>query len=61
MKMPATSSITAGDAPAASNLPTWSVTNLFDRIGQEYYGYIHPSSINDALGRCYALTVRRAF
>jgi outer membrane receptor protein involved in Fe transport len=40
---------------------TLSVTNLFDRIGQEYYGYIHPSSINDALGRRYALTVRKAF
>lgn len=34
-----------------------SVTNLFDRVGQRYYGLIVPASINDALGRRFALAV----
>ncbi|MCB2061517.1 MAG: TonB-dependent receptor [Novosphingobium sp.] len=38
---------------------TFSVTNLFNRVGQEYYGYIVPLSINDALGRRFAVSVSR--
>ena len=40
---------------------TLSVTNLFDRVGQEYYGYIIPASINDALGRRFAITAAKKF
>ncbi len=39
----------------------FSVTNLFDRVGQNYYGYIVPASISDALGRRFALTVRKKY
>ena len=28
-----------------------SISNLFNRIGQEYHGIVIPSSINDPLGR----------
>lgn len=38
-----------------------SVTNLFNRVGQEYYGYIIPTSINDALGRRFTASVRKRF
>jgi len=38
-----------------------SVTNLFNRVGQEYYGYIIPASINDALGRRFTASVRKRF
>ena len=34
-----------------------SMTNLFNRIGQEYYGIIVPSSINDALGRRFSASL----
>ena len=40
---------------------TLSVTNLTDRIGQKYNGFIIPASINDAFGRRYALTVAKKF
>ena len=40
---------------------TASVTNLFDRIGQEYFGFIIPGSINDAFGRRYAMSVNAKF
>ena len=38
-----------------------AVTNLFNRVGQKYFGYIIPGSINDALGRRFAVTVRKRF
>ncbi len=34
-----------------------SITNLFNRIGQEYYGIVVPNSINDALGRRFAASL----
>lgn len=40
---------------------TLSVTNLFNRTGQEYYGTIIPASINDALGRRFAVSARKSF
>lgn len=40
---------------------TLSVTNLFNRIGQKYYGYIVPGSINDSLGRRFAVTAAKKF
>ena len=40
---------------------TLSVTNLTDRIGQKYNGFIVPASINDAFGRRYALSVAKKF
>jgi outer membrane receptor protein involved in Fe transport len=40
---------------------TFSVTNLTNRVGQEYFGYIVPGSINDALGRRFTLAVRQRF
>lgn len=40
---------------------TLSVTNLFDRVGQEYFGYIIPGSINDAFGRRYAVSASAKF
>jgi hypothetical protein len=38
---------------------TISVTNLFNRIGQKYYGYVIPLSINDPLGRRFAISVAK--
>ena len=38
-----------------------AVTNLFDRVGQEYFGYIIPGSINDAFGRRYSVSVNAKF
>ena len=38
-----------------------SVTNLTNRVGQSYYGFIIPASINDSLGRRYAITVAKKF
>ena len=35
-----------------------SVTNLTNRIGQSYYGFIVPGSINDSLGRRFAVSAR---
>jgi len=40
---------------------TLSVTNLFNRTGQNYYGVIVPASINDALGRRFAISARKSF
>lgn len=40
---------------------TFSVTNLFDRIGQNYFGVLIPASINDQLGRRFAITVAKKF
>jgi outer membrane receptor protein involved in Fe transport len=40
---------------------TLSVTNLFDRVGEEYHGVIIPASINDALGRRFALSVAKTW
>ena len=40
---------------------TLSVTNVTNRVGQSYYGYIIPGSINDALGRRFAVTVGKKF
>lgn len=40
---------------------TFAVTNLFNRIGEDYYGYIIPGSINDAFGRRYAVSVSKKF
>lgn len=34
-----------------------SITNLFNRVGQEYYGITVPTSINDALGRRFAASL----
>ena len=35
-----------------------SVTNLFNRIGQNYFGLIVPASINDTLGRRFTMSAR---
>lgn len=40
---------------------TFSVTNLFDRIGQEYYGYYPSSYITDSLGRRFTMGARVNF
>ncbi|RZJ98439.1 MAG: TonB-dependent receptor [Novosphingobium sp.] len=40
---------------------TLSITNLFDRVGQTYFGYVVPLSINDALGRRFALSLSRTW
>lgn len=40
---------------------TFSVTNLFNRQGEEYFGFLIPASINDALGRRYAASARVRF
>jgi outer membrane receptor protein involved in Fe transport len=40
---------------------TLSVTNAFNRVGQRYYGYIVPLSVNDPLGRRFAVSVSRAW
>jgi hypothetical protein len=36
---------------------TPSITNVFNRVGQRYHGYIVPVSVNDALGRRFAVSV----
>lgn len=38
---------------------TVAVTNLFDRVGEEYHGVIVPASVNDALGRRIAVSVAK--
>lgn len=40
---------------------TLSVTNLTNRIGQKYFGYILPGSINDAFGRRFTIGARAKF
>jgi outer membrane receptor protein involved in Fe transport len=34
-----------------------AITNVFNRIGQEYFGIVVPNSINDALGRRFAASL----
>ncbi|MCX9147769.1 TonB-dependent receptor domain-containing protein [Erythrobacter sp. WG] len=38
-----------------------AVTNLFDRIGQGYFGFIIPGSINDDIGRRFSVSVSKEF
>lgn len=38
---------------------TLAATNLFNRIGQKYHGYIVPLSLNDQIGRRFAVSVSR--
>jgi len=44
---------------------TFTVTNLFNRVGQFYNGYLITgstnSSVNDALGRRFAISARKSF
>jgi outer membrane receptor protein involved in Fe transport len=40
---------------------TLSVTNLFNRQGQNYFGELHPSSYNDLIGRRFQMSVRTTF
>lgn len=40
---------------------TFSVTNLFNRQGQEYFGVLIPASFNDLLGRRFAASARLRF
>jgi len=47
--------------PARDFRLTLSVTNVFNRVGQEYFGAIHPSSLVDLLGRRFAASVRLRF
>lgn len=47
--------------PSENLRVTLSVTNLTNRIGQKYYGYYIPASINDALGRRITMSVRQRF
>jgi outer membrane receptor protein involved in Fe transport len=39
----------------------FSVANLFDRQGQEYFGFLIPDSINDNFGRRFTISVGKAF
>lgn len=39
----------------------FAVTNLLDRIGQEYYGYIYPGSESDDIGRRYTVSATMRF
>lgn len=39
----------------------FSVINLFDRQGQEYFGFFIPDSINDNFGRRFTISVGKAF
>ena len=38
-----------------------AVTNLTNRIGQNYFGYIIPASVNDDIGRRYSVSVTKDF
>lgn len=38
-----------------------AVTNLTDRIGQGYFGFIIPGSVNDNLGRRFSVSVSKGF
>ncbi len=38
-----------------------SVTNLTNRVGQPYYGFIVPASINDTLGRRFTVSVSKKY
>ena len=39
----------------------FAVTNLLDRIGQDYFGFIIPGSENDDLGRRYSVSLSKRF
>ena len=39
----------------------FNVTNLFDRVGQEYFGFIIPDTQDDVLGRRYSINVTKSF
>ena len=47
--------------PAENFRLTFSVTNIFNRVGQEYFGIIIPGSVNDQLGRRFAASARVRF
>lgn len=40
---------------------TLSVTNMFDRKGQNYFGEIIPASFNDLIGRRFQISARATF
>jgi outer membrane receptor protein involved in Fe transport len=40
---------------------TFAVTNLTNRVGQDYFGFIIPASINDTLGRRFTVSVSKRF
>ena len=40
---------------------TVSATNLFDRIGQKYFGFYIPDAINDQFGRRFTVSVSKEF
>ena len=40
---------------------TLSVNNLFNRLGQDYFGVLHPTSFSDLLGRRFAASARVRF
>jgi outer membrane receptor protein involved in Fe transport len=40
---------------------TLSVSNLFNRIGQKYFGYYIPGAINDQFGRSFRLSVSKKY
>jgi len=40
---------------------TFAVTNLFNRVGEKYFGYRQPLTINDALGRRFAISISKDF
>ncbi len=40
---------------------TFSITNLFNRVGEKYYGFRQPLTINDALGRRFAVSISKDF
>lgn len=44
---------------AAKFRMTLAVTNLFNRVGQKYHGYVIPLSLNDQIGRRFAVSVGR--
>jgi outer membrane receptor protein involved in Fe transport len=49
----------AGLTPDGDGRLNLAVTNLFNRQGQDYFGYLIPASINDALGRRFTLSLTR--
>ena len=38
-----------------------SVTNLTNRFGQTYYGYLIPAAISDSIGRRFSVSVQKSF
>jgi len=39
----------------------FAVTNLFDRVGQKYFGFIIPATQNDEIGRRFTVSVSKSF